>query len=80
MTLLADMNRNQVFSWLQEHGPVVGVALDELEEAVNAFARKVSKCDGAWERTGATAADVAESIMNTAIGSLAEEVRRDLGR
>lgn len=79
MTILADMTREETFYWLQEHGEQLAVARDEFVEAVQKYTRFVAKCEGALERTGATAESFADAIMDTADACLAEEVRRDLG-
>ena len=79
MTILADMTRQEAFWWLQEHGQALAIARDEFLEAATKYARFVAKCEGALERTGATAESFLSTIMDGADGALAEEVRRDLG-
>lgn len=79
MTILADMTRKDQFYWLQENAPQIACWRDEFVEAARKYARRIAKCDGALERSGATEESYFTTIMDGADASLAEEVRRDLG-
>lgn len=79
MTQLSDMNRKDVFWWLQYHGWEIRDIRAETEAFIRAQAERLAKCNGVFERNGTNPQNFAEAMMDSFDKMLAQEVREDLG-